>query len=179
MSVVDDWIFLYVSGETVLTVINAFWEIALFRRGPEELPSSQILLSFAILSYLVVNGLGASLVGASPVLVPVVDLLLLGAAGAGLLFAAGYPQRLRQMLTALCGADAVVQFISLPFSAMMASSPSLLSTIALVVLLLWSLAVYGSIFSRAVSQSFGIGIAITVVYFVMRFQIISGFIPAT
>jgi len=172
-------VFSQLHGEIVLTVINAFWEIALFRRGPEDLPTSQLLLIVAILGYLISNGAGAALVGASPVLVPLIDLLLLVTAGAGLLFAAGYPQRLQQMLTALCGADAVVQFISLPFSAMMAGTPTLLSTIALVVLLLWSLAVYGSIFSRAISQSFGIGIALTFLYFVVRFQIVSGLIPAT
>jgi hypothetical protein len=174
--------------------LKAFWQIALFREGPENLPDSRPLLIIALLAYASTSGLvfisseiANTMIAESPqqiqwggllfekLLLTCLDVLVLGVCTWAILFYFGLQNRLQQTLTALAGVSAVLQTLSWPaFILLFYESASELwgfLLLALVVTLLWSIAVYGLILSRAVSRSFGVGVALAVLYFILDYQL--------
>jgi hypothetical protein len=66
------------------------------------------------------------------------------------------------------GAGALLQMITLPLVALPELGiPLAVTMLALVMVLLWSTAVHGYILSLALGKSFGIGVALAVVYFLL------------
>jgi hypothetical protein len=148
-------------------IIKAFWQIILFRSGPQTLPDSQLLLMFSGLIYVLSNVL--FIFAQYPVYslpAVIVDLILISVWCCSLLAFFGMAGRIRQTLTAMFGAGALLQFITLPIIVTSGNgTPGAFTMLALVIILLWSTAVHGYILSRALDKSFGIGIALAVVYF--------------
>jgi hypothetical protein len=180
----------------VLVILKAFWQIALFREGPENLPDSRPLLIFALLAYaltgalvLISSEVAQAMLAEDPQqiqwgrvlfeesLLTCLDILALGVCTWAMLFYFGLQNRLRQTLTALAGVSAVLQALSWPaFMLLFYESVSELwglLLLLLVVILLWSIAVYGHILSRAVSLSFGLGVALAVLYFIIDYQLVT------
>jgi hypothetical protein len=91
----------------------------------------------------------------------------------------GLLSRFRPTLAALFGSGAVLQLFAFPFSVILPDSISLMRVIALVLILLWSVAVYGHIISRALARTFGVGVAVTVVYFVVSFELLARLLAGT
>jgi len=150
-------------------ILKAFWQIAVFRSGPESVPDSQPLLLLAAAMYIASNVLfifAQYPTDSMPAVV--VDFVLLCAWCAGLLTFFGRKSRLRQTLIAMCGVGALLQLITLPLVALpQLGLPLAVTVLALVILLLWSTAVHGYILSLALDKSFGVGIALAVVYFLL------------
>ncbi|HJP04829.1 MAG: hypothetical protein CL799_01815 [Chromatiales bacterium] len=161
-------------------ILGAFWQIALLRQGPEDLPDSQFLFAFAALLYIGVDMLVivALYPAQSYVQLLLADVLLLGAWATGLLAVFSLLSRARRTLTALLGAGALLQVLVLPLSLLPALLPQVIRILLLVLVLLWSVAVYGNILARALSRSFGIGIAFAVVYFILSYEMVGQLIPA-
>jgi hypothetical protein len=68
-------------------------------------------------------------------------------------------------LTALFGTGAVLQLLQMPVAAAPAIGvPQAFSMLGLIIILLWFIAVFGHILSRALSKSFGLGVTLAVVY---------------
>ena len=148
-------------------IITAFWQITLFRSGPQVLPESQPLLLFSGALYVLANVL---FIFAQYPLVSMpavaVDFVLLIVWCCGLLAFFNKVGRMRQTLTAMFGVGALLQIITLPVVfAASAGLPGVVTMLALVIILLWSTAVHGYILSQALGKSFGVGIALAVVYF--------------
>ena len=153
----------------MLSILNAFWQITLFRAGPQSVPDSQLLLLFATAMYIAANVVFVVTqypAGSMPAVA--VDFVLLCAWCAGLLAFFGYRDRVRQTLIALFGVGALLQMISLPLVVLPEFGvPFAVTMLALVVVLLWSTAVHGYILSLALEKSFGVGVALAVVYFLL------------
>jgi hypothetical protein len=151
------------------SILKAFWQITLFRAGPQSVPDSQPLLLLAAAMYIAANVLfifAQYPAGSMPAVA--VDFVLLSAWCAGLLAFFGHQGRVRQTLTAMFGAGALLQMITLPLVALPELGiPLAVTMLALVMVLLWSTAVHGYILSLALGKSFGIGIALAVVYFLL------------
>jgi hypothetical protein len=172
----------------VLALIKAFWQIMLFREGPDSLPDSRPLLFIALIAYALTDCLIVFLseIGQSEgdlvalpflvwMLVPAfLDIALLFVCILTAVFYFGCIGRLRQTFTAMLGTSVLLQILSLPsfvllffeqFSAMWA-----LSILVLVVMLLWSIALFGHILSRAIDKSFRIGVILAMAYFFVNYQ---------
>jgi hypothetical protein len=97
-------------------LIRLFWQIALLRRGPQDLPASALLLVLTVIGYLCVNIVIGS------VLPPVtrwregllVDSLFMLVWYAALLRLLGRPERILQTTTAVFGFQAVMTPLLIP-----------------------------------------------------------------
>ena len=105
--------------QNLQVIVSAFWQIALFRAGPESLPDSRPLLVLAMAVYIAVDVMVILAMyprHALPSLLLVdVGFLLLWCAGILRLF--GFAQRLQQTLIALFGTGAMLQLLAFPLSA--------------------------------------------------------------
>jgi len=158
-------------------IISAFWQIALFREGPESLPDSRPLLYFAAATYIAVDVLVILALYPAAALLPLllVDVGFLMLWCAGILGVFGRKNRLQRTLTAMFGVGALLQLLAFPFSAWPSFGipfeiPLLLRVLVSVVILLWSVAAYGNIFARALSRSLGVGIAFAIIYFIVIYE---------
>ena len=163
--------------QNLQVIVNAFWQIALFRAGPESLPDSRPLLVLAMAVYIAVDVMVILAMyprHALPSLLLVdVGFLLLWCAGILRLF--GFAQRLQQTLIALFGTGAMLQLLAFPFSAwpsfgIPVEIPLFLRVLVAVVILLWSVSVYGHILGKAISRSMGVGITFAIIYFIVIYE---------
>lgn len=162
--------------------VRAFWQIVLFRQGPESLPDSRPLLLFAGIAYLLVDVLVILTLYPARLVAPLllVDMGLLFLWTGGLLALFGKLNRLRQTLSALFGSGALLQIIAFPLTAWPSFGipielPYALRVLVSLIILLWSIAVYGYIFGQALARSMGIGIAFAVVYFIVIYEFAASF----
>jgi hypothetical protein len=163
--------------QSLKTIINAFWQIALFRAGPDSLPDSRPLLVLAMVVYILVDITVILTLyprhALPPLLLVDVGFLLLWCAGILRLF--GFAQRIQQTLIALFGTGALLQLLAFPLSAwpsfgLPIEIPLFLRVLVSVAILLWSVSVYGHIFAKAISRSMGIGISFAIIYFIVIYE---------
>ena len=136
----------------MLTLLRAFWDISLFRRGPEHLPTSRFFLGVAALLLIAAESLVVLSLYPLALLVPILltDLALLAAWTAASLAWARQLQRFEPTLAALFGCSAVLQLLSYPISIALDLQQRILP---LVLILLWSIAIYAHILARATGWS--------------------------
>ena len=158
-------------------IINAFWQIALFRQGPEDLPDSQPLLILAFAAYVLVDAVVIVTLYPRQALPPLllVDVGFLTLWSMGVLRLFGYAARLKRTLTALFGVGALLQVLAFPLSAWPSFGipleiPLYLRILVSLIILLWSVAVYGYVFSRSLDRSMGTGVLFSVVYFIVIYE---------
>jgi len=158
-------------------IVKAFWQIALFRQGPDSLPVSRLLLYMAAGVYVFVDILVISILYPRPAVMPLLlaDTVLLVVWCVALLNLFGLQARLSQTLTALFGTGALLQVLGFPWSAwpslgMPFEFPLVLRALILLAILLWTVAVYGNIFARALERPLGIGVALALAYFLVIYQ---------
>ncbi|HFD91658.1 MAG TPA: hypothetical protein ENJ22_00030 [Gammaproteobacteria bacterium] len=161
-------------------IFSKFFDICLLRAGPQDLPSSTLLLGLALLLYFVIGVLltviSVSLVEA--VVLVVADIALLGGLVYVLLWANNLLDRLIRVWTALLGSGAFFETLALPLLAwqqqIMDNAQSevislnetgvVVSSLLLWLVLFWNLIVIGHILRHALSTLLPIGIALSVAY---------------
>ena len=80
-------------------------------------------------------------------------------------FSESYKAEISNILTALFGTGAVLQLLQIPVAAApLIGVPQPVSIFGQIIILLWFIAVIGHIVSRALSKSFGLGVALAVAY---------------
>jgi hypothetical protein len=163
-----------------------FLDIALHRRGPDQLPASQFLLALLLVLYLGAGLLTLSILG----ILEQTDLMLLFL-DCGFFLAFVYvslrlfrrERRFVQTAAALVGTDVLFSVIGLPLAlwaravavpADAASAPMLLRLL----LLLWWVDVAGFIFSRALSRPYVVGILFVILYVMVSLSIRDILAPA-
>lgn len=162
------------------SLIRLFIDVALHRKGPQDVPAAGAMLGITLLAYL---AMGAATLWPSTSSVSMLigqmalDLLLVVLIFGGLLVATGRAGRVTQTLSALFGTGALLSAIALPFVwtavRVLADGapvpgmevPALLSTMGLFTLLLASLLVTGHIVRHALDWSYPAGVLTAVVYF--------------
>jgi hypothetical protein len=162
------------------SLIGLFIDVALHRKGPQDVPAAGAVLGFALIAYLATGGivLWPSAADMTVLFAQLaVDLAMMVLMVGGLLAATGRSGRLGQTLTALFGTGALLSVAALPFVWMAARAfaegapapgaelPALLSTMALFSLLLASLLVTGHILRHALNWSYAAGVLGAVAYF--------------
>ncbi|WP_045223494.1 hypothetical protein [Methyloterricola oryzae] len=163
-----------------MPLIQLFIDICLFRRGPQDVPASQLLLGLAVLVYLTVGVVLLGLEGMSmeAVLQALVELLILLGFVWGNLKFLRLQKRFVQTAIAMLGADALISSLAIPPVAWMAYSAGARGAyLLLLLLMLWHLAVVAHILRHALSRPLGVGIGLAVVYVVASYQVMLTLFP--
>ncbi len=165
-------------------LITIWLDICLLRAGPQDLPSSRILLGLTVSCYLLVSLL-LSVPGypaGTALLVAVLDLGLLAAFTAALLYFFGKWARLPQTLTALTGTGSLLGLLALPLVYLLLQGPedNLLGGFAALFWLFlfgWSLLVVAHIMRHALSIPLPYAIGVSVLYTLVALQLMAALFP--
>jgi len=166
-------------------LLRVFWDIALFRRGPRDVPASRLLLAVAAAGYVATSAVQSLLLFGPPLAVErgFADLALTVAVFWTALALRRRGYRFLQTLTAMLGTGTL---LSLPMIAMLivrrevadAAAVALLLSVASVPLLVWYLFVVGHIVRHALEVPLFTGMAVAMTYIVLGYLLIEQ-LPAT
>ncbi|MGH8495943.1 MAG: hypothetical protein ACREVN_07380 [Gammaproteobacteria bacterium] len=169
----------------MIPLVQAMIEIALHRRGPQDLPASLFLLGLVLAAYATVGFTSALIYqpGAGIAAMQVaLDLLLFGAFFWIVLTMYRKPARWLQTFTALLGTGAILSLIAMPLHLWRQAtgaeqSAALLPALGLFALLLWSLAVIGHILHHALEIPYLGGIVVAMGYFALNIVLFALMFP--
>lgn len=144
-------------------LFDLFLDICLFRKGPQDVPASAVLLKVCLLAYALSGFVVLRLSTPSAIAIPqiLLDLALL----AGLLYLVlslrRYPQRFPQTLSALTGVGVLMALLALPLMVwIVRQSPdgdAVLPSMLLLGLMSWSIAIMAHILRHALNIPLWIG----------------------
>jgi len=169
----------------MLRLAKAFWDIALWRRSPAQLPASFFLLGLVAAAVAILEVLGALLPpGPSDRIV----LRVLLSVGLPLIFAwsvlaiARHRQRFLQTGIALLGVAVLAQLVLYPLSSLLnvigADRPeSIVLGLLLFVGLVWYLLACANIWRAALDSGIGVGIAVSVGYLMLSMLVEQQLLP--
>jgi len=165
-------------------IFDPFIQICLLRQGPQNLPTSGILLAITLTAHTVMSILLSSvaLSAANALLSGVVDTLLLVVLTGALLYARQRNTRVIQTVTALAGTGAIITLIALPVSGWLHGADQAAGEGGFALLLLlfltgWSLAVAGHIFRHALSVPYFLGLVLAAVFYWISISVFRGLFP--
>jgi hypothetical protein len=167
-------------------LLKVFWDIALWRRGPRDLPPSTGLLLVAACGYALTSTVVSLLVD-GPVLAiarGLADLVFTVAAFWLCLVAGRRIHRLPQTLTAVLGTGTLV---ALPMMAVLLLGNALgpegpvagAVKLLLLPLQIWGLCVLAHIVRVALEAPLVVGIAVSTTYYLVGYLLIERLVPAT
>ncbi|WP_305910056.1 hypothetical protein Q9L42_002235 [Methylomarinum sp. Ch1-1] len=159
--------------------IKLFYEIVIFRKGPQDIPASQWLLRLLIPVYMAINFLILKLsADASSALQQVlVEVVLIIVFSWGLLSLFGKPERFRQTACALLGTDALLSLFALPAIASLVGQGSAPAFVVVVILMLWHWVVTGHILKYALSQPLIFALGVSFLYILASYQVMALLFP--
>lgn len=162
-------------------LVKLFYDICLFKKGPQDVPSSSWLLQWVIVVYAIISFLilflGADI--KSALFQVLVEIVLLVIFAKVILMLFGKTARFSQTVCAFFGTDALISFIALPGVATMATGKMGLVVFGLILLLmLWHWLVIAHIVRHAIAQSFSFGAGIALLYIMGSYQVMAFLFPA-
>lgn len=159
--------------------LKLFFDICLFKKGPQDIPASNVLLRLLIPFYasvsfllLILNSDGLN--AAMQVLVEI--MLILGSTWI-ILFIARKPARYQQTASALMATDALISFFALPAMATLVGQGAGLAFLAIIMLMIWHWAISGHIFSNALEKPFTFGLGVAFLYILVSYQVMALLFP--
>ncbi|MDQ7090281.1 MAG: hypothetical protein Q9M50_06490 [Methylococcales bacterium] len=163
----------------MFNLLKLFFDIALLKKSPQDVPASLLLQRMIIAIYLFISILLRIISenGFKVVLEVGVDLLFMFLFCRFILFWVGKPKRFQQMFIALLGVDALISFCAFPAIATLntpmpeKSSFFLLGIFSFIVLILWHWVAAGHIFHHALSKPFIIGLGVALLYLMLSYQL--------
>ena len=160
-------------------LIQLFFEIAILRKGPQDVPATPWLLRLILPVYVTVNVLILLLNSdLSTALQQIaVDFLLITGFSWPLLYFAGKPARFRQTLCALLGTDTVISFFAIPAVASLNTQANELAFFAMLVLMVWHWLVTGHIFRHALDRPLFFGLGLALLYILISSQVMALLFP--
>lgn len=158
---------------TLFLLLRTFLEIIALRKGPEQVPSSSLLLLLSVGLMLLAAFSGMTLIDELDRNDLAIGLLTSGLVlvfYVGVLFVAGFARRSLQVLTCVIGCGALLTMLSIaefvlfrPFV-----GQGLAGTVA-VLIGFWSIPVEGHVLARAIGQHWFVGIGIAVAAAILQF----------
>lgn len=166
-------------------IIQAFLDIAMLRRGPEDLPVSGFLLGLAGVAYLSTGALTVASYSRSSgdfFAQLALDFVLMLVFFVALLAINRKTARIGQTLTAVMGTGALLAVISLPLTLWLdtqgaASSAAIFPAIGIYLLVLWSIGINGHILRRALEIPYVGGVVLAAGYFILNVAIFARMFP--
>ena len=160
----------------MLQIAFVFVDIAFHRRGPDALPASRFLFGLVLVAYLTVSVLALQINwDLGEAVVPLLaDVAFCLSFFWFLLRLAEHGNRFWQTVTALLGAETFLSLVALPLLVLRTAAVGneAIEPIAVFLLtgvLLWSIDVGGFILSRALEQTYVVGVLIMVGYVISSF----------
>lgn len=177
----------------MLRVALAFVDIALHRRGPDQIPASGFLFTIVVSVYLLSaylalgvappppgdSAAAARAVALAPFLIPI-ESAVYGAFIWGLLKSFQHDRRFLQTATALFGTDTLFTLMSLPLLAWVsaldaAGQAATMPTVLYWVLLIWSIDVSGFVLARAIERPYALAVMIVIGYVLLTISVRASF----
>lgn len=158
-------------------LVRPFLAICLFRIGPQDLPTSTVLLGVALVAHAVSGALVSMLVLGfwQAIAAGITGTALLSLLAWSLLLLNRLPERTVQTLSALAGCDALVSFIAFPVMLYAHSEPAarqVAGPLALA-LVVWSIAVFGHVLRHALATTMMIGVVVAVVFYWISMSVLN------
>lgn len=166
------------------TLLKAYLDIALWRRGPGDLPASAMLLALSAATYAAFSALQSwmlfglrNLAGRTAA-----DVVLAGALVWLLLLATGHPQRFRQTASAVFGTGAllsplVIVLLALKEPAAASQPLALLVWAGSVAVIVWFTLIVAHILRTALETSLFTAMAVSVTYLVGSAALLTWLFP--
>jgi len=159
--------------------LKLFFDICLFKKGPQDIPVSNSLLYILIpiyagISFLILI-LSADVVNS--ILQIIVEIALILGATKVILFIANKPYRFQQTASALIATDTIINFFAVPVMGSLVGQGSGLAFISIVFLMIWHGAISGYIFSQALEQPFTFGLGVAFLYILVSYQVMALLFP--
>ena len=165
-------------------ILNPFVQICLLRQGPQDLPTSGILLGLTLAAHTLMAILlsNISLSVASAFLAGLLDTVMLVTLAGTLLYVQRRGARILQTVTALAGTGAIITFIALPISGWLhgadqSAGEGGFALLLLLILTGWSLAVAAHIFRHALSIPYFFGLILAVVFYAISISVFRALFP--
>ncbi len=170
--------------QVLLRFLNAFFEVAIFRRGPQDLPASQALLVLTVVVYWLVTfgAMTVQLPSGAAMLQAIADTALMIGFTWALLAVRSHLPRFSQTLTALAGTGTLLGLVALPVLAWLmrvadpadqtsADPSAVVPSLLLLFLMGWSIAVVAFILRHALDVQRSISVVLAVAYLVLSFAL--------
>ena len=162
-----------------------FLNLCCLRLGPGDLPASSVLLSLTLILYAITSSALSleQLTVTAAILSSLVEISLLVALTASLLYFTHYSARIIQTLTALAGTSILLGILSiLPFlwlhHAKINHDDIGIPLLLLIGLMIWSWVVHAHILRHALAVSFFTGFIITIVTFYCIISVLEQLFPS-
>ena len=164
-------------------LIKLFFDISIFKKGPQDVPNSRFLLHSLILIYICISFLTLMLnvdviLAISQIIVEII--LILGFSSL-VLFFSKKTERYIQTVSALFATNGLISIVALvPLASMMAEpkdSPGL-SVIVVIFLMVWHWLVSGHIFRHAMDQNLFFGLGVAFLYILVSYQMMVLLFPS-
>lgn len=157
------------------SILQLFWRICLFRDGPENIPANNPLLLLVLITNAALNVTVQMIWGGDNITVlRAMTIAIVSLAGTGglvwfVMLLMSLTHRLPQTLTGIFGVEIILTSLSALLLMLSDSVGVSVTRFVITLLTLWSLAIYGFIFHRALNIhiGFGVGMALFVVIFSM------------
>jgi len=156
-------------------ILLAFWRMCIFKSGPDAIPAHRAFTVTIIAANAVLNVVVQLLLGdPTTSTLRAITLAVVSLAGTGglvwfVMALMGLTNRVVQTVTAVFGVDIIMTSITGLGFAVTGGIDNAVSFFFVTLLTLWSLAIYGFIFHRAMNIHIGFGIAIAL--FVVIFSV--------
>lgn len=139
-------------------LLNLFFDICLFRKGPQDVPASSLLLGLSLVAYAVVGLLLLSTETTLPG--ALLQVAMEGGMLVGFIYvtlaSADLKNRLLQTSIAMLGTDALIRSLAIPILFLSAGMHAVQNAhILLLMLMLWHVSVVAHILRHALSKSYG------------------------
>ena len=164
----------------IQTIVRPFVEICFFRRAPQDLPNSIILLAIMLVAHTVTSILLNAVVldGWRPLLAGLTDTLLVSILTGSILYLHGFTARIAQTLSAMTGTGAIISVVAIPLftwhaGAQQSGSANPLAALLVFGIIAWSLAVSGHILRHALSVPYVLGILVAVAFYGVSYTVFS------
>lgn len=145
-------------------LLRLFLDITLFRKGPQDLPHSAILLVLALLADVTISTVVGALDGeiAGAILQALVASGLLLAFVSLLLLLTSHRERFQKTATAVLGCDALITLVALPVSLL----SDLINGLGLLIIgiLFWNLLVFAHILKQALGVGYALSVALALIF---------------
>lgn len=160
-------------------LIMLFFRIAVFKRGPQDVPASPLVLKVILPVYVLVNFLILMLNGTASTAVLQIgaDFAMMLCFTWPMLYFAGKRARFPQTLSAMVGTDAVISFVAIPAIASLNSQPSELAYFIMLAMMVWHWLVSGHILRNALDRSWFFGLGLALLYIMLSSQIMAALFP--
>jgi len=160
-------------------LILLFFDICLFRKGPQDVPVSKWLLQFLVSITIAVSFLLSQLTAdtGKALLQATVEVTLIVAFSWAILLIAKRPARFLQTACALLATDAIISFFAIPAMATLAGQVAGLAFLVIILLMVWHWLVSAYIFGKALQQSFSFGLGVAFLYILSSYQVMALLFP--